>query len=64
MTEEKQENDQGADVDYGWDDIDKMSIEAIKEELLEQRKRYETLESNLFKAQTASRRFQSQIKQL
>jgi len=66
MTEDGRASDKGADddYDYGWDDIGKMSAEEIKEELLEQRKRFERMERDLFKSQAASRRLQAQVKQL
>ena len=38
------------DDDYGWTDVATMTDEEIKQELLEQRKRFETLERDLFKA--------------
>ena len=33
--------DGAADDDYGWDDVTTMTQEQVKEELLEQRKRFE-----------------------
>lgn len=52
---EKQEKEYGED-DYGWDDVSKMTPEQIKEELLEQRKRFEQMDRDLFKSNTATRR--------
>lgn len=63
MTEEKVKS-VGDEDDYGWDDVTKMSPEQVKQELLEQRKRFEQMERDLFKAHTASRRLQAQVKQL
>ena len=60
----KTEVDKSAEDDYGWDDITTMDADQIKNELLEQRKRFEQMERDLFKAQTASRKLQSQMKQL
>ena len=40
----------GADDDYGWDDVTTMTQEQVKEELFEQRKRFEQMEKDLFKA--------------
>ena len=54
----------GADDDYGWDDVTTMTQDQVKEELFEQRKRFEQMEKDLFKAQTASRKLTSQIKTL
>ncbi len=54
----------GDDEDYGWDDITTMDADQIKNELIEQRKRFEQMEKDLFKASTASRKLQSQVKQL
>ena len=56
--------DQADDDDMGWDDVSKMSAEEIKEELLEQRKRFIGLEKDLFKSQTATRKLQATVKQL
>ena len=52
---EKQAKEYGED-DYGWDDVSKMTPEQIKEELLEQRKRFEQMDRDLFKSNTATRR--------
>ena len=41
-----------------------MTPEQVSQELLEQRKRFEQMERDLFKAQTATRRLQAQVKQL
>jgi hypothetical protein len=41
-----------------------MGQEEIKDELTEQRKRYEVMERDLFKAQTESRKLQAHIKNL
>ena len=50
--------------EYGWDDITQMTQEQIREELVEQRKRFESMERDLFKAQTAARKLSAQVKSL
>jgi len=54
----------GNTEDYGWTDIANMTQEEIKQELTEQRHRYETMERDLFKAQTAARKAEAQLKTL
>ena len=50
--------------DFEWPDISKMSDEEVRQELLEQRKRYEVMERDLFKAQTETRKTEKSLKQL
>ena len=52
----KQEEKEEEEDEYGWDDITQMTPEQVKEELVEQRKRFEAMERDLFKAQTAARK--------
>ena len=50
--------------DFEWPDITKMTDEEVRQELLEQRKRYEVMEKDLFKAQTETRKTEKSLKQL
>lgn len=47
-----------------WPDINTMSIDQLKIELLDQRARYEVMEKDLFKAQTNTRKAEAQLKSL
>ena len=57
-------NQVDAEDDFGWDDISQMTPDQVHAELIEQRKRFESMERDLFKSHTAARKLTAQVKSL
>ena len=49
---------------FDWPDISNMTADELREELMKQRKEFEIMDKDLFKAQNDSRKLQAQLRNL